>query len=155
MSILVLHIVYLRKIIHLGSFKGIEKIKKLKKAKSRYSNNGISKPVAKDFKEKLDNIMNSEHLYLNPNLKLENLAKRLNVSKNQMSFIINNEFQMDFNSYVNNLRIEHAEEILKNSKNVQITDVMYEVGFNNPTTFNRAFKKRTGVTPTRFTKQPN
>ena len=94
--------------------------------------------------------MDAESLFLNPNLKLEDLAQTIGLSKNQTSHVINKEFEMDFNSYINSLRVKSAIGILVKEPGKQITEVMYEVGFNNSTTFNRAFKKITGLTPTAF-----
>ena len=116
----------------------------------KYSKNGLSDAIARDFKYKIQEVMDAESLFLNPNLKLEDLAQTIGLSKNQTSHVINKEFEMDFNSYINSLRVKSAIGILLKEPGKQITEVMYEVGFNNSTTFNRAFKKITGLTPTAF-----
>lgn len=133
-----------------GQKKSSRQVNKRRGAIVKYSKNGLSDAIAKDFKNKIQEIMDTENLFLDPGLKLEDLAQTIGLSKNQTSHVINKEFEMDFNSYVNSLRIKSAIGILLKEPGKQITEVMYEVGFNNSTTFNRAFKKVTGLTPTSF-----
>jgi YesN/AraC family two-component response regulator len=90
-----------------------------------------------------------EH-YLNPDFKLKDLAQLISLSKHQTSLVLNQELEMDFNTYINTLRIKKAQQLLASKKGLQIGEVMYQVGFNNSTTFNRAFKKNTHLTPREF-----
>jgi AraC-like DNA-binding protein len=124
--------------------------KTILESNNKYSRNGISKNVAGEFKEIIIEKMKVGEHYINPDFKLRDLAKLVSLSKHQTSLVLNQELQMDFNSFINSLRIEKAKEILANDKRVQISEVMYQVGFNNSTTFNRAFKKNTNLTPREF-----
>lgn len=90
-----------------------------------------------------------EH-YLNPDFKLRDLAQLISLSKHQTSLILNEELGMDFNSFVNSFRIKKATNLLSQGEKPQIGEVMYQVGFNNSTTFNRVFKNYTGITPREF-----
>ena len=49
-------------------------------------------------------------------------------------------------TYINNIRIEEAQRLLANTK-LNISEIAYTVGFNSPSTFNKVFKKTTGMTP--------
>lgn len=62
---------------------------------------------------------------------------------------------MNFFEYINSLRITEAMELLKDKGKSRLTiiEVAYQVGFNNKVSFNAAFKKQTGVTPTEYRKQ--
>ena len=113
--------------------------------------NGISKELAEEIKNRIVTELEVNEHYTNSNFKLEDLSKVIGLPKHQTSKIINQEFGMDFNSLINKYRIERARELFMSLSDFQISDVMYDVGFNNSTTFNRAFKKYTdNLTPTDF-----
>ena len=58
--------------------------------------------------------------------------------------------------FVNEFRIKEAKSILKDpsKKEFTVLEILYEVGFNSKSSFNTAFKKHTGLTPTQFRKKP-
>ena len=56
-----------------------------------------------------------------------------------------------FTGWLRQVRVEKAMELLK-ARDFSITEVAYEVGFADPTTFGRAFKKHTRMTPREFKK---
>lgn len=117
----------------------------------RVHKNGFSKELVQEIKDRiLKEIEINEH-YTDASFKLEDLAKLIGLPKHQVSKVINQEFGMDFNSFINKFRIEKAKELFLSKDDFQISDVMYDVGFNNSTTFNRAFKKYTdNLTPTDY-----
>jgi AraC-like DNA-binding protein len=117
---------------------------------TKYKNTGLSEPLRLEYKQKLINWFEEHRPYLNPNLKLADVSKEMNLSTNQTSQLINQSFEMDFNSYVNSYRIEYAIDLFKNGAFKNICDVIYDSGFNNATTFNNAFKKTTGMTPSYY-----
>lgn len=121
----------------------------------KYQKSGLSKSVLNDYKEKLIELMESEALYLENELKLVDLAQTLNLSRHNTSQIINECFQMSFYEFVNKYRIEEAERLLVEDKRqeLNITDIAYQAGFNNRISFYNAFKKYIGITPTQFRNQ--
>lgn len=70
----------------------------------------------------------------------------------ELSVLINQNLNQHFYDFINSYRIENAMQILKDtSKNkVTILEILYEIGFNTKSSFNTAFKKHTGNTPTEF-----
>ena len=96
--------------------------------------------------------MVKDKLYLNPDLSLRDLSSRLNIHSNYISRIINEQFEMSYNDYINMYRIEEIKAKLtdpeKNSKTV--LEIMYETGFYSKSAFNTAFKKFTGTTPSEY-----
>jgi AraC-like DNA-binding protein len=89
-------------------------------------------------------------MYLNPELTLEQIALTLNDKERNISQAINTLQHRNVNDYINNLRIEHACQLLLADKGKPVFEVMYESGFNTKGTFNLAFKKAVGKTPTQF-----
>lgn len=104
------------------------------------------------FKELLDNYFNEESGFLNPNFRLSDLAEHLNLSKNTLSYLINKVYTMNFNQLLNEKRIEVALKNLENSKweHLSLEGIANEVGFKSRTTFNKAFKTKTGCTPSKY-----
>jgi AraC-like DNA-binding protein len=90
--------------------------------------------------------------YLNPELTLHDLSSQLKVSDRKLSILINAELGKSFFDLINSYRIEEAKKILRTSKDPKLTvlEIMYEVGFNSKSSFNTAFKKYTGSTPTAY-----
>ena len=138
------------KIKRISSESNISQVGPMAESGDQYSRNGLSRSVAKDFKEMIIEKMTVGEHYLNPDFKLKDLAQLISLSKHQTSLVLNQELEMDFNTYINTLRIKKAQQLLASKKGLQIGEVMYQVGFNNSTTFNRAFKKNTHLTPREF-----
>ncbi len=83
------------------------------------------------------------------NLSLSLLEEKLHLNKFYISHLISGKLGLRFNDYVNSLRISEACRYLLNS-NHSITEIGALVGFNTPRTFNRAFIKQLGVSPTEY-----
>lgn len=82
-------------------------------------------------------------------LSLKRLSEATEVSENHISETLSQHLQTNFFRYVNGYRIELAKRLLATtSKNV--STIAYDVGFNSKSTFNSAFKRSSGMTPTAF-----
>lgn len=114
----------------------------------KYKNNGLSISLAKEMKDKLVFLMESDKLFLDNSLTLDVLSEELNLSRHHTSQLINEHFQVNFFEFVNNYRIDEAMKLLEDHKNkLNINQIIYAAGFNNRTSFYNAFKKKTGVSP--------
>ena len=98
--------------------------------------------------------MQSQKPYLEPDLTLEDLAGQIVIKPKLLSQVINELLQKNFFLFINHYRIEEAKRLLDNPKDKKITvlEVMYQVGFNSKSSFNTLFKKETGITPSEFKK---
>lgn len=105
-------------------------------------------------KKELEQMMKSNSLYRNSTLALVDVSEALGISKEQVSIIINHGFNVNFNDYVNSYRIEEIEKRFQGGdiSNFTILGIALDSGFNSKTTFNRAFKKHTGLTPIQYLK---
>ena len=105
-----------------------------------------------EYIEKIKIFMKQEEPYLDPSLSVYNLSKQLNMSAKELSILINHNLNQHFFDFVNEYRIRKAMEIFKNTTDEKLTvlEVLYEVGFNSKSSFNTAFKKFTGTTPSEF-----
>lgn len=97
-------------------------------------------------------IMESEKLYLNPELTLSELAEKMNSHNALISNIINAGFKKNFNDFVNSYRVAMFQEKVNSPKlsHYTLLALAFECGFNSKSTFNRAVKKITGQLPSAF-----
>lgn len=114
---------------------------------SRYSNKKISGEQADSFASKLKKLMDAEELYKNPNLKLGDLASRMNMPAHQLSQLLNDNLGKSFATYINEYRINEACEKIESGSYLKIEEIGYEVGFNSKSTFFSTFKKIKNTTP--------
>jgi AraC-like DNA-binding protein len=84
--------------------------------------------------------------YHDPDLTLSKVAEITGVQERVISRFIADQFECNFKTYINKIRIEEAQRLLTNPK-LNISEVAYTVGFNSPNNFNKVFKKLTGKTP--------
>ena len=83
------------------------------------------------------------------NLSLGMLENELHISKYYISHIMSSKLHIGFNDYINSLRVSNAcKYLLRTDKSV--TEISEIVGFNTLRTFNRAFFKQMGVTPSAY-----
>lgn len=101
---------------------------------------------------RLSNLMETERLFLQPELSLQELAQHLQTNPVQLSASINQVFGKNFNDYINSLRIEEFIEKYSADTNRRYTLLSLALysGFNSMATFNRAFKKIKGIAPQEF-----
>lgn len=96
----------------------------------------------------IQQVIRERKLYLDPNLKLENCAKKLHVPARKLSVVINEITGESFSHLLNKYRIEEAKEMLLSAEdNSTIENIYLHAGFNSRSTFNRVFKSITGNTP--------
>ncbi len=104
---------------------------------------------------KLKTYMSEEKSFLNPSLTIQNVSESIDIPLRDLSLLINHKLNQHFYDFVNTYRIEHAMVILKSATKSKLTilEILYDVGFNSKSSFNTAFKKHTGTTPTAYRKQ--
>ncbi|PWH83297.1 AraC family transcriptional regulator [Algibacter marinivivus] len=102
----------------------------------------------------IKNYMTEEEPFLDPSLTVKSLSEKVNIPHRELSVLINQELGQHFFDFVNGYRIEKAKSILKDNVKTKLTvlEILYEVGFNSKSSFNTAFKKHTGKTPTAYRK---
>lgn len=107
------------------------------------------------FKE-LSFLMKEAKIYRDSGLSLERISKKLNISSNYLSQLVNKLSGSNFSDYVNSFRIEDAKSKLKDPKftHYTIISIGLESGFNSKSTFYTAFKKHTGVSPKQYRQTP-
>ncbi|WP_316801754.1 helix-turn-helix transcriptional regulator [Pedobacter nototheniae] len=96
--------------------------------------------------------MDQEEPYLEPSLTVQGLANQMKIPVRDLSILINHHLNQHFFDFVNEYRINKSMKLLKDPAKIKFTilEILYEVGFNSKSSFNTAFKKYTGYTPTEY-----
>ncbi len=121
-------------------------------ARGKYAKSALTAELSESYFNKLQQVMDKEKLFLDPNLTLPFLAKKLLVSVHHLSQVINEKMDQNFFEFVNNYRVEEAKQLLLDPgrKHLNISAIGFEAGFNSNSSFNSVFKKLTGMTPSQF-----
>lgn len=101
------------------------------------------------FAPRLEKMFAEEHLYLQPDLNINELARLLGTNRAYLSAYLNNVLNVSFFDYVNSWRIKKAVQLLSGSLET-IDEVADNCGFNNTYSFRRVFVKTFSCTPTEW-----
>lgn len=115
----------------------------------KYGNSGLSDDRLDRIAAKIETLMKEKKLYLEPDLSLWDLANKIGVTTHYASQALNEKIGVRFFDYVNSWRIRDAAERLRSS-DAAILTIAFDVGFNSRSSFYTAFKRETGVTPSRY-----
>ena len=120
----------------------------------KYMSSAITSEQLKVYSAQVKTKMEVDKLFLNPELNMKTLSHILNIPSYKLSEVINRHFNQNFFDMVNTYRVQYAQEKLNSGdyKHYTLEAVAEECGFGSKTSFNRAFKKHTGHTPSQFAK---
>ena len=95
-------------------------------------------------------LVDSEKLFLQPNLKINDLAVRLRTNRNYIYQAINVTMGMSFSEYINKKRIEYARQLIDENPMMRLTEVATQSGFTTISTFYRNFRQFQGCSPSDY-----
>jgi AraC-like DNA-binding protein len=118
---------------------------------------GISEKELEDIAIKAKAFIKDNEAYLDTNLSLTSLAKMINTNSNYLSKGINYYYNKNFTDFINEFRVATAKSLITSSKMdfYTLEGIAKESGFNSISTFNRAFLKVEGTTPSQYKKSFN
>ncbi|TMM58848.1 AraC family transcriptional regulator [Maribacter algarum] len=124
-------------------------------SKASYAKSGLDEERIKDLAKTLSNHMETTSPYLNEDLNLKNLSAECGIQQTHISQVINQHFKMNFYDFINQYRIEETKKRLSSSDfdHLSVLGIAFECGFKSKSSFNRYFKKYTGVSPSEFKKK--
>ena len=109
----------------------------------------LSTEKMQSIASKLEHAMKEDKLFLQDNLSLNKLSESISETENHISETLSQFLNTKFFQFVNGFRIEEAKKALQDTDKL-ITSIAYDVGFNSKSTFNTAFKKIVGYTPSAY-----
>lgn len=99
--------------------------------------------------KRLEECFEQGKVYLDPKLRLSELAVRLGTNRTYLSQYFNQSCEQSFYEYVNNYRVRHSMQLLRTT-NYNLEVVASMSGFNSMSTFRRAFQQVNGISPQRY-----
>lgn len=101
----------------------------------------------------VDKIIRHRELFKQPRFSLRDLATETGIQEKTLSWVINQGAGKNFSEYINQLRIDAACQLFGHAQPGTLLETGFAVGFNSKSSFNAAFKKQTGLTPSQFYKK--
>lgn len=132
-------------LIHFRRTKGAIFNKSLK-----YSNKKIEDDEAEKLSTQLNHLMEKEKIYTDADLKLSDVASKLNILPHTLSQLINDNLGKSFTVLINEYRVQEAKNLIQSNTHLKLEAVGYDCGFNSKSTFYSVFKKITGTTPAKY-----
>ena len=102
--------------------------------------------------KRLQNAMEKDRLFLDPDLTLKNVADHLKMPSSELSFLINKGTGKNFNDFINAYRVEEVKKQIHSREYItkSLLGIAYDCGFNSKATFNRVFKKLVHTSPSEY-----
>ena len=118
----------------------------------RYSHSGLKEEEASRIEAGLRTLMSSQKAFTDSKLTIDKLAALLNTTRHHLSQVLNERIKRPYADYISDLRLEEAQQRLRDPKSARYTiaAIALDAGFSAVSTFNDAFKRKYGVTPSRF-----
>ena len=119
----------------------------------KYLRSNLTAEQSRVYLKKLLDYMEQEKPYLEFDLTLKTLARRLTMQTRHLSQLINESLNQNFFDFINRYRVDTVKELLAQKTGDSILEIAYDSGFNSKSSFNLTFKKYTGETPSQFRKK--
>ncbi|WP_420575310.1 FtsX-like permease family protein [Ekhidna sp.] len=118
---------------------------------NKYQKSTLTPEIKAAVLNKIEGVMEQE-FYLRDDASLSNLAKELGVTTHHLSQVLNESLKIGFQDLIARYRIRKACQLLKDEqhRDVKIENIAAMVGYNSKSSFNAAFKRRTGLTPSDY-----
>jgi AraC-like DNA-binding protein len=109
----------------------------------------IPQTTVKQVVATLQQAMVADRIFLDPELTVEKVGQHTQLAPKLISAVINQHLHKNFNSFINEYRIEEVKQRLVDSthEHLTLTGIAFDSGFNSQATFQRTFKQLTGVSP--------
>lgn len=120
---------------------------------ARYADAAIPESELASYAKALSLLMTEKQAFLNADINVDILAQQLNLHPKKLSQVINRSFNKNFFDFINDHRIDFARKRLVEQPEKTVLEILYESGFNSKSSFNTAFRKQTGMTPSAYRKK--
>jgi AraC-like DNA-binding protein len=118
-------------------------------AAQKYARSGMTEAVSQLIGERLERWVAQKRGYLDPDIKLSDLAECIGTSSQLLSQYLNDVLGLSFFDYINALRVAEIQKMMRDRGNDTRTllELAFAAGFSSKSTFNTSFKKISGLAP--------
>ncbi|MEL6843561.1 MAG: helix-turn-helix domain-containing protein [Bacteroidota bacterium] len=116
----------------------------------KYEKSGLSLEQAYALIQQLEELMEVDKAYLNPQLTLKELADQLEISKHYVTEVLNTYLEQNFYQFVNAYRVKEARTRIERNEGDNLLEIAFASGFQSKGTFNTYFKLLVGTTPSQY-----
>ncbi|HEX6890394.1 MAG TPA: helix-turn-helix transcriptional regulator [Chryseolinea sp.] len=118
----------------------------------KYAHSSLKETEARRIEDTLHAMMQKEKLFLDSGLTIDTLAHKLGTSRHHLSQVLNERIKRTYGDFITDLRLEESCRRLSNRANFRFTiaAIALDSGFSSVSSFNDVFKKRYGMTPSKF-----
>ncbi len=123
--------------------------------KEKYQKSRVEDDEVTRIKIKLETCMDKDKMYLNPNLKLQDVANSIGCNAGELSQVLNLYLSINFTDYINQYRVEEFMLRVqdKSASKYTLASLSEQCGFSSRTSFFRSFKKLKGKSPAEYIKE--
>lgn len=130
-----------------------EEVARIVQEEKQYTRSQLSRVDLNNVKSSLLRLFKEEEIYLEEDLTLYALAKKMGLTTHQLSEYLNTEEKKNFFRLVSEYRVEKAKSKISENPELTLMRIAYDSGFNSKSNFNQAFKRIAGITPTEYREQ--
>ncbi len=118
----------------------------------KYLRSGLKEQQAQKYLKQLLRIMEEEKPYMNGELSINNLTKRMEIPRHYLTQILNEKLGKNFYTFVNEFRVKEVIRMMQDPEydHYTLLALGFEAGFNSKSSFNSIFKNFTGMTPSEY-----
>ena len=91
-----------------------------------------------------------EKPYLRDDISIVSVADEIGIIPRQLSWYLNSVKRINFNIWINRLKVDEVKRLIESDQNLAIKDITYKVGFSSPERLSKIFKSITGMTATEY-----
>ena len=118
----------------------------------KYQTSSLTTGASEAIKKRLERLLVEQQVFKENELRLDDLAAYLDISRHQLSQVINEHYHVNFFELLNRYRVDYVKKVLSDPAydNYTIIQIAYDAGFNNKASFNTYFKREIGLTPSAY-----
>lgn len=120
----------------------------------KYEKTKLPDENLQEIKKLLEELMQNKKLYKDEDLRIDDIANKLMINRNQLSRVLNEHYNKNFFQFLNHYRIQEAKHLLVYSPQMSILDIVFEVGFKSKSSFYKNFQEATGKSPKAYRENP-
>ncbi len=123
-------------------------------SKKKYYSTPVSEKKCIEIAAIIDNVMREHKPFVDPDMKIADLAKLANVSSHKLSYVFSQHLNITFYDYINRFRVEEFKNIVKEKgvDSLTLSALAEQAGFSSRASFFRYFKKIENISPGEYIK---